>query len=320
MFYTYLHRRESDNAVFYIGKGKGRRAHDPGGRNPYWKNTVAKYGIKVEIVARWELEVEAFEHEIFLIGCFRRMGCKLTNRTDGGEGSSGCKHSEQTRQTLKTLVTTQWADPVCRAKYQAGMDKPETKLKQSKAAKETIRKHPEAFHLRVAQMHTPESQRNRTAVLSSPEARLKNSISAKTRFSKVEEREKVSISAIARWAKPGELVKMSNAAKNRWSNPAERERKSANRAGRKWVTDGQNSKLIKPDADIPQGWRPGRAVIITYNAPMQTEQPKPQPTEADWIAADLANNVNKAERKQAHNQKLALKDQVNYLSKDVAVP
>jgi hypothetical protein len=89
MHYTYLHRRESDNAPFYIGKGKGKRAWAHASRNQHWKNTVAKHGLKVEIVAEWDDEEMAFEHEKFLIACFRDMGHQLVNITDGGEGVSG---------------------------------------------------------------------------------------------------------------------------------------------------------------------------------------------------------------------------------------
>ncbi len=95
MFYTYLHLRESDNKPFYIGKGKDKRAWTHKKRNPHWKNTVAKHGLKVEILAEWADEEMAFEHEKFLIECFKNMGHKLVNMTDGGEGFSGGRHTEE---------------------------------------------------------------------------------------------------------------------------------------------------------------------------------------------------------------------------------
>ncbi len=88
MFYTYLHLRESDNKPFYIGKGRGRRAWSHTSRNRKWESTVQKHGLKVEILAEWSVEQEAFEHEKFLISCFRDMGHELSNMTDGGEGVS----------------------------------------------------------------------------------------------------------------------------------------------------------------------------------------------------------------------------------------
>ena len=97
MFYTYAHYKP-DNSVFYIGKGQRKRAWAHDNRNQYWKNVVAKHGLKVEILAHWPTEQEAFEHEKFLIWCFRDMGCTMANLTDGGEGCSGMKVSQESIQ------------------------------------------------------------------------------------------------------------------------------------------------------------------------------------------------------------------------------
>lgn len=43
-FYTYLHRRNDTGQVFYVGKGKGQRAHDKYKRSAHWKRIVAKHG------------------------------------------------------------------------------------------------------------------------------------------------------------------------------------------------------------------------------------------------------------------------------------
>jgi len=68
-------------------------------RNPYWQNIVNKYGRPhVELLARWDTETEALDHEKLLISCFRDMGYKLANITDGGEGTSGYKHTPEQRE------------------------------------------------------------------------------------------------------------------------------------------------------------------------------------------------------------------------------
>jgi hypothetical protein len=46
---------------------------------------------------RFEKEVDAFEHEKFLISCFRDLGFQLVNLTDGGEGSSGFRLTDETK-------------------------------------------------------------------------------------------------------------------------------------------------------------------------------------------------------------------------------
>jgi hypothetical protein len=100
MFYTYAHLKP-DNSVFYIGKGRGRRAWAKDNRNPHWRHIVAKHGEhKVEVLAQWPTEQEAFEHEKFLIWCFRDMGFSMANVTDGGEGPSGYRHTAETKAKL----------------------------------------------------------------------------------------------------------------------------------------------------------------------------------------------------------------------------
>lgn len=91
-YYTYAHFTKDTKKLFYIGKGSNRRAWQTSSRNRYWTNVVKKHGRTVEILAEWATEEEAFEHERFLISCFEMQ---LVNLTDGGEGTSGRKQSEQ---------------------------------------------------------------------------------------------------------------------------------------------------------------------------------------------------------------------------------
>ena len=99
MFCTYAHYTP-EGRLFYIGKGCSvRRAHYMQGRNNYWCKVVAKYGKPVvKILAEWLTEKEAFEHEIALIKEYREQGLELCNLTDGGDGTSGYKQSDEHRQ------------------------------------------------------------------------------------------------------------------------------------------------------------------------------------------------------------------------------
>lgn len=94
-YYTYAHFTADTKKLFYIGKGSKRRAWQTAGRNPFWKHTVAKHGHTVKILAKWETESDAFEHEKFLISCFDKQ---LVNLTDGGEGVSGIKQTEEHKE------------------------------------------------------------------------------------------------------------------------------------------------------------------------------------------------------------------------------
>lgn len=138
MFCTYAHYKP-DGKLFYIGKGSYSRAHSKKGRNTHWNNVVNKYGsFKVQILANWQTEKEAFDHEILLIKCFKDMGYILSNISDGGLGSKGFRHTEEFKQKQKEkiLVANPMSDKNIQEKHKANvrlaMQRPEVKEKQSK--------------------------------------------------------------------------------------------------------------------------------------------------------------------------------------------
>jgi hypothetical protein len=96
-FYVYVHRRLSDNTVFYVGKGKDNRAWSKSRRNKFWTSTVEKHGISVELIFQGLDEKTAFQCEIDTILEFKYFGHKLCNMTAGGEGSSGLITSDETK-------------------------------------------------------------------------------------------------------------------------------------------------------------------------------------------------------------------------------
>ena len=98
MFYTYAHYTPQGR-LFYIGKGQGERAFSFYKRGSHWNNVVLKYGKpEAQILAHWKSEKEALDHEVLLIDCFRSMGHKLCNKTNGGEGTSGYRHTDEQRE------------------------------------------------------------------------------------------------------------------------------------------------------------------------------------------------------------------------------
>jgi hypothetical protein len=143
MFYTYAHAKP-DGTIFYIGKGTGRRAWSTKSRNSHWKNIVGKYkDYGVEILANWDTEKEAFSHEVLLISCFKDLGYSLTNKTNGGDGASGYKHSEETKLKMMHITSEK------------------TKLKISKARKD---KYSKKNHPRFGQIVSKETrEKMRTA-------------------------------------------------------------------------------------------------------------------------------------------------------------
>jgi len=106
VFCTYAHYTPQGR-LFYIGKGSNElRAYQFTGRNNYWRKIVSKYGEPdVQILANWNTEEEAFDHERLLISCFRDLGHQLANLTDGGDGTSGYKQTAEHIEKVRKAKT-----------------------------------------------------------------------------------------------------------------------------------------------------------------------------------------------------------------------
>ena len=99
--YVYEHIRSDTNKVFYVGKGKGKRAYSKHHRNQYWKNIVNKVGeFTVKFLAKDLDEELALLIEVERIDQLKRLGYVLCNLTEGGEGTSGYRH---TKEALKNI-------------------------------------------------------------------------------------------------------------------------------------------------------------------------------------------------------------------------
>ena len=139
---AYIHCRP-DGTPFYVGKGTLERSLRTSYRNPYYKNIVNKYGKKNILKGFIECSSEqiALDLEQGIIKCFKRMGVKLTNMTDGGEGISGHRHTEETKRIIGEAARKAMTGYVPSAEARANM---------SKAAKG--RKHTEATKAKLKQL------------------------------------------------------------------------------------------------------------------------------------------------------------------------
>jgi len=113
-FYVYLLCYPITELPFYVGKGKGNRAwkHSKfvksNGCNSFKYNVIRKIneqGLEpiIKIIDSNLSEQIAFELEMFMIDMLGRRNNNtgmLTNMTDGGEGVSGYKHSEESKQRI----------------------------------------------------------------------------------------------------------------------------------------------------------------------------------------------------------------------------
>ena len=136
--YAYIHCKP-DGIPFYVGKGALRRAKYLGERNNYHQATVAKYGRKNILIGTLECSTDkiALSLEVGIIKCMKRMGVRLTNFTDGGEGT--VNPCAETRKRLSEAAKKRGVSEACQiAKVAAKKGKPlsdEQKAKQSASMK-----------------------------------------------------------------------------------------------------------------------------------------------------------------------------------------
>ncbi len=108
-WYVYRHIREDKNIPFYIGIGCQKnyaRAKDfnSKGRNPYWNRIVKKTNWKVHILFSDLTKEQASDKEKELIKLYGRSDNStgiLCNMTDGGDGTFGCKKSDEEKSKMR---------------------------------------------------------------------------------------------------------------------------------------------------------------------------------------------------------------------------
>jgi len=91
-YYTYAYVRE-DATPYYVGKGSGRRIDDPSHHSSGIPPKNRRIYLKQNIT-----EEEALRHEVYMISVLGRKDLGtgiLRNLTDGGDGTSGYKHTEE---------------------------------------------------------------------------------------------------------------------------------------------------------------------------------------------------------------------------------
>jgi len=103
MFYNYIHSKQNGE-VFYIGKGKDKRAWFFFNRNSHWHRVVNKYGTPtISVISNWSEENKAMLFENFLIASAKHFGFQLVNKTQGGDGTSGLKRPDLSKYNKTRL-------------------------------------------------------------------------------------------------------------------------------------------------------------------------------------------------------------------------
>ena len=119
IFYVYKHLTADTKELFYVGKGKNRRAYDRN-HNKLWKNIVDKHGYIIEFIKENLTEGEALQLEKDLIDQHRPRA----NFSVGGRGgATGLKRSKEDIEKRSRTQSRQRSTP-------------EAKLRQSLLSKE----------------------------------------------------------------------------------------------------------------------------------------------------------------------------------------
>lgn len=102
------------NGKIYIGKTnnpqKRRLEHYrlSSAHTYYLYRSMKKHGVEnfsFEVFEEHETEAEALEAEVFWIAYYKSIGAQLMNMTAGGEGTSGYKHTDETRKKISAALT-----------------------------------------------------------------------------------------------------------------------------------------------------------------------------------------------------------------------
>lgn len=140
-FYVYEHWRPDTDTCFYVGKGHGSRAYNFKRKHNIRHRNIVKKLIKlgmcaeVRMVASSLTEEVAFKSEIERIAFWRSLGVNIVNKTDGGEGASGYRHTAEVKQMLRKSLAL--------ANQTRGPHSPETiaKMRAAKLGKKQSPEH-----------------------------------------------------------------------------------------------------------------------------------------------------------------------------------
>jgi len=105
-YYIYVHCRP-DGEPFYVGKSYTTKKYRGHGfrfkKNAYYNNVITKYGKETILIYIYECnsEQQSKDYEIWMIAYGKAQGWKLTNLSNGGEGTFGYKHTKTAKDKIR---------------------------------------------------------------------------------------------------------------------------------------------------------------------------------------------------------------------------
>jgi hypothetical protein len=117
LYYVYIWYITETNEVFYVGKGKGKRYKQISGRNKFFIDMYTSHNCSVKKIYENLTEPEAFQKEQETIKWYKEnTNFRLTNQTDGGEGSTGWVAPKEFKKKQSDIHKAQWQDEEFKAR------------------------------------------------------------------------------------------------------------------------------------------------------------------------------------------------------------
>lgn len=111
-YYVYEWFIIDTNEVFYVGKGKDKRAQNITQRNKFFKDMYNTHNCNFRIKIDNLTEEDAFKYETLLIKYYKEYypEYRLTNQTNGGEGTSGWHPDDELKNRQSKINKNRWKD------------------------------------------------------------------------------------------------------------------------------------------------------------------------------------------------------------------
>lgn len=137
-YYVYEYFIKPTDEIFYVGKGCGDRYKTTKGRNKFFSDMYNSHECGVRIIAKDLSEEEAYRLEYERIQELKATtNFRLTNQTDGGDGTRGFHPSAEHRRKITLAVRRRWENPELRQETSVARRDPNSTY-QSQAFREKI--------------------------------------------------------------------------------------------------------------------------------------------------------------------------------------
>lgn len=230
-------------------------------RSQYHKRMIKKYGVEI-FVFPCDSEEQAFADEIQQIAQLRAEGYELVNRTDGGDGTSGYRHTDEAKAVMskardgvpspfagKKHTEKTKAVAKAAAKAQAAALTPEERSARATVATKArwarIPKDQRGVSAEVREKIAASKKGGGTwnkGVPATDEARAKMSESAKKKVMTAEQKAKI----VATQKTPEMRAQQSAARKLWWANKRATEVKTVTATGQKKLATGSTEPTRNP--------------------------------------------------------------------------